>query len=99
MHIIGSDYIKLRDLGYIKSKSESELGYLCSDLDDKGIIIQEKNLAPKSYYYEYINSKDEVKIKENSTMKYKGIPKKCLKYKYYEEEEAIEVAFDGLKKK
>lgn len=48
MHIFGSDYLKLRELGYIKSKKDSQLGYLCSDIDHEGVIISEKNLAPKT---------------------------------------------------
>ena len=53
----------------IKSKEDASLGYLCSDIDNEGIIIYENNLAPKTYIYEYIDDKNK------STMKAKGIPK------------------------
>ncbi len=99
MQIFGEYYFKLKELGYIKSKSESKLGFLCSDIDDEGIIIYEKNLAPKTYKYEYINNKNEIKIKDDCIMKCKGIPKKCLKSDFYESESPVEVEFDGLKRK
>lgn len=99
LHIHGYAYIKLKELGYIKPKASSALGYLCSDIDDEGIIIKEKNLAPKTYNYEYINDRDEVYIKDTAVMKCKGIPKRCLKSDYYESEVPTEVQFNGLKKK
>ena len=39
LHIKGKYAQILFDLGYIKDKDNSELGYLCSDIDDEGIII------------------------------------------------------------
>ena len=99
LHIMGSDYIKLKELGYIRSKSDSQLGYLCSDVDKEGIIIHEKNLAPKTYKYEYINNKDELAINNKGVQKCKGIPKRCLKSEYYDMDKPVEVEFDGLKKK
>ena len=98
LHIFGEYHQKLVNQGLIKPKNESKLGYLCSDLDDEGIIIREKNLAPKSYMYEYINNKNEVFLGDKSVMKTKGIPKKTLKSKFYEEEKG-HVEFFGLKKK
>ena len=35
LHIFGEYYWKLKELGYIKPKSESQLGYLCGDIDDR----------------------------------------------------------------
>ena len=87
--------IKLEELEYIKDKVFSKLGYLCSDIDHEGIIISEKNLAPKTYKYKYINSKNEI----GEMNKCKGIPKKCLRSEYYDLDEPVEVEFDGLKKK
>ncbi len=55
LHILGKDAQKLEELGYIKSKNESKLGYLCADINDEGIITKEINLAPKTYIYEYID--------------------------------------------
>ncbi len=49
LHILGKDAQKLEELGYIKSKHESKLGYLCADINDEGIITKEINLAPKTY--------------------------------------------------
>src|SRR3982751_1875362 len=98
MHLIGSDYIKLKKLGYIRSKSDSQLGYLCSDIDGEGIIISEKNLAPKTYKHEYITNNDELFTNDKGVKKCKGIPKKCLKSEYYDADKPVEVEFDGLKK-
>ena len=98
IHIMGKDYKKLVELGYIKDKKESSLGYLCSDIDNEGVIIYEKNLAPKSYKYEYVDNLNTTKTDDDSVMKYKGIPKKNLKNEYYEDEKAVVVEFSGLKK-
>ena len=51
---------KLEKLGMIKTKHEASLGYLCSDIDNEGIIIYENNLAPKTYIYEYIDNQNDV---------------------------------------
>ena len=87
-------------------ESESKLGYLCSDIDDEGFIIYEKNLAPKSYRYEFINNKNEVYTGDEAIMKYKGIKKydhyndkAVLRAEYYDREDQVEVDFSGLKKK
>jgi len=99
LHLHGEAYLKLKELGYIKNKSESSLGFLCSDIDDEGIIIKERNMAPKTYKYEYVTNKNEVHINDICVMKCKGIPKKCLKSEYYEENTPVEVKFDGLQRK
>lgn len=57
LHIFGDAYHNLKEKGYIKDKANSELGFLCSDIKNEGIIIWEKNLAPKTYNYEYIDNK------------------------------------------
>ena len=75
LHILGEHKNKLEKLGMIKSKEDASLGYLCSDIDNEGIIIYENNLAPKTYIYEYIDNKNNVYDKNKSTMKAKGIPK------------------------
>ena len=62
-------------------------------------IPVKKNIAPKTYKHEYINNKNKIKIKDECIMKCKGIPKKCLKSDFYETESAVEVEFDGLKRK
>ena len=97
LHIKGEYYEKLNKMGYISDK----MGYLDNDIKNDGIIIKEKNLAPKCYFYEYINNKNEIKINENGTMKAKGIPKKCLEYNYYNEynKNKIICEFSGLRKK
>jgi hypothetical protein len=52
LHIIGNYADILKEKGYIKSKENSSLGFLCSDIDNEGIIINELNLAPKVNMYE-----------------------------------------------
>ena len=100
MHILDNHAQKLKGLGMIKSKNEASLGYLCSDIDNEGIIIYENNLAPKTYFYEYIDNKNDIHDKDNGTMKGKGIPHKCLNYKMYNDHKNIEpVKFSGLRKK
>ncbi len=74
LHISGASYKKLSALGYIKSKEHPELGFLSSDIKNEGIIMHEINISPKVYMYEYINNKNEVKIKGDAVMKGKGIP-------------------------
>ena len=98
LHIKADGYRKLIEKGYIIPKDQSKLGYMCSDIDDDGFIIYEKNLAPKTYCYEYITSKDKVSVSDLCTMKAKGIPKKCLNKSFYDDNEGHVVEFDGLKK-
>ena len=101
LHILGEYKNKLESLGMIKSKDNASLGYLCSDIDNEGVIIYENNLAPKTYFYEYIDNKNEIYDKDKGTTKGKGIPKKCLNhsmYNNYKNEEQI-VEFSGLRKK
>jgi predicted RNA-binding protein with EMAP domain len=76
LHILGKDAEKLKELGYIKNKENAKLGFLCSDIDDEGIIVKEINLAPKTYFYEYIDNKNIIHDKDHGTFKCKGIPKK-----------------------
>ena len=52
---------------------------MCSDIDDEGLIIYEKNLAPKTYCHESINSKNKLAINDLCTMKAKVIPKERMK--------------------
>lgn len=99
MHMSGEAYEKLKALGYIKDKKNSQLGYLCSDIDDEGIIFNEINLAPKCYLYEYINNKGEIKEDNKATMKCKGIVKKELRADLYKEEKKEELSFTSLRKK
>src|SRR5579885_1445130 len=99
LHLTGENYYKLKEMGLIKLKKDVTIGYLCSDIDDEGIIIKEINLAPKVYRYEFINNKNKVFINENCIMKSKGIPRKTLTYEMYDKEEPVEKSFHGLKKK
>jgi hypothetical protein len=106
LHLKASSYKKLVELGYIVTKDKAELGKLCSDIDNEGIIYRESNLAPKCYVYEYINNQNRIKNKDLGTMKLKGIPKKdmstgqaLLKYDDYVNEQAREVKFLTLTKK
>ena len=84
--------------GFIVDKDKSKLGEMCSDIDDNGFIIYEKNLAPKTYCYEYITSKEKLSISDQCTMKAKGIPKRCLNKEFYADNDGHKVEFDGLKK-
>ena len=101
LHILGKYKNKLEKLGMIKSKDEASLGYLCSDIDNEGIIIYENNLAPKTYFYEYIDNKNDIYDKNKATTKGKGIPKKCLNYNMYNnyKDKEQKVEFSGLRKK
>jgi hypothetical protein len=101
LHILGEHKDKLMKLGMIKSKEDSSLGYLCSDIDNEGVIIYENNLAPKTYFYEYIDNKNEVYDKNKGTKKGKGIPKKCLEFNMYSDykEKEQQITFSGLRKK
>ena len=56
LHISGDNARKLTEKGYIVTKENSKLGYLCSDIDDEGIIVKEINLGPKCYFYEYLTN-------------------------------------------
>lgn len=98
LHITGEGYKKLLAKGMIKTKAESSLGYLCSDIDNEGLIISEKNLAPKTYKYEYINNKNELCLNEKATMKCKGIPNRVLSHDIYDNETQKKLKFKGLKK-
>lgn len=94
LHLRGSDYFKLKEKGMIVDEDKSKLGFLCSDIDDEGVIIHEKNLGPKSYHYTYINNKNEI----GSTNKTKGIPKKLLKNNMFLKEQTKTVDMECLKK-
>jgi len=74
LHVYGEYAKVLEDNGFLVEKKNSDFGYLCSDIDDEGIILKEINLGPKSYMYIYLTSKGEVGI----VMKTKGIPKGYL---------------------
>ena len=69
LHILGEHKNKLEKMGMIKTKKEASLGYLCSDIDNEGVIIYENNLAPKTYFYEYIDN--EIFDKDKGTKKVK----------------------------
>ena len=99
LHILGKHYYKVLDAGYIKPKSAPEIGYLSSDIKNEGLIINEINLAPKTYMYEYINNKNEVKCDDHATMKCKGIPTKHLQHEHYRNDEPVPINMSGLKKK
>lgn len=74
LHMLGKHAEKLKSLGMIKTKVNSSLGYLCSDIKNEGVIIYENNLSPKMYFYESIDNKNDLKLKDLGTMKAKGIP-------------------------
>ncbi len=99
LHIKGVDYKKLKALGYIKSKDEAQLGDLTNDIDDEGLIYYEKNLAPKSYNYEYINDNGQIFDNKKSVIKMKGIGKKYLTKEMFDIEKPHVVKTEGLKKK
>ena len=101
-HIKKPAFDKLYAKGFIHIKHRKDdpdkLGYLTNDIKKGGIIIREKNLAPKNYMYEYINEVEELYVGDSAKMKCKGIPKKNLYYELYTKEEPTEVSFSGLKK-
>jgi hypothetical protein len=94
LHISGEAYFKLKAKGLIKTKADAQLGYLCSDIKNEGVILREMNLAPKTYLYESIGNQEDIKV----TMKCKGIPKKYLQELDYEQN-GRPVEFPSLKKK
>ena len=99
LHIYGADFKKLKALGLVKSKEDAELGLLTNDIKNEGLIFHEKNLAPKSYYYEYINDKGEMVDKNDCVIKMKGINKKYLCKLKFDLEAPDKVTVEGLKKK
>lgn len=99
MHITAEHEQLLRKKGYLVEKINAELGLLCSDIDDEGLIIYEKNLAPKLYRYEWIDQEGNIFIGDSGTMKGKGIPKKQLEASFYDDETPKVRSFWGLKKK
>ena len=105
LHLYGKDAMKLMEKGYIVSKENSQLGYLCNDIDKgDGIITKEINLAPKCYYYEYLTNDDKFHEEGDATFKCKGIPKRVLSHDLYNDSSSSSksgkvVEFSGLKKK
>lgn len=93
LHIIGKYAQKLQNLGMIETKKNASLGYLCSDIKNEGIIIFENNIAPKMYYYESIDNKNDLKLKDLGTMKAKGIP--CFDKSKPLKNEKDELIFDA----
>lgn len=71
LHISGTAHKKLVEMGYIVDEDKAELGMLCSDIKNEGLILKETNIASKNYYYHYIDNKN----KRKDTMKCKGLPK------------------------
>ena len=94
LHISGEAYLSLMKKGLIKTKKDATLGFLCSDIKNEGFIIDESNLAPKTYIYTYIDSTGKI----DTTYKCKGIPKKDLKKLDFEKHGRV-IPFDSLKKK
>ena len=108
LHLYGQDAEKLIEKGYIVSKENSKLGYLCNDIDKgDGLITKEINLAPKCYYYEYFTNDNKLHSDGDATFKCKGIPKKVLNAELFKNLESNDsesicnnvVEFSGLKKK
>jgi hypothetical protein len=93
LHIFGEHYKLLKEKGLIVDKKNSKLGYMCSDIDNEGIIIEEKNIAPKTYLYRYIDNSNKL----GKTNKCKGIPKDLLKEEFFENETG-DVEFTTFKK-
>ena len=54
LRITGQNFFKLKKLGYIPD--EEKLGYLSNDCKNDALIIFEKNIGPKVYYYEVIDN-------------------------------------------
>lgn len=100
LHISGSSHIKLVKMGLIKLEKESQLGLLCNDIDDEGLIFYEKCIAPKCYIYYYINEKGEIREKETGVMKCKAIPQDKLRTELFDDDENIdrEIEFFSMKR-
>lgn len=94
LHLKSYAYKILVEKGLILPKSQSKLGYLCSDISGEGIIFYERNMGPKSYLYDYINNQNEF----GSSMKTKGIPSRLLKKEYFELDNQPVVVMNGLRK-
>lgn len=71
VHITGQAHKKLNDLGYIR---DSELGYLCSDIDNDALVVNEVCHASKTYCDEYIDSEGNIYVGDSCKMIAKGIP-------------------------
>lgn len=99
LHILGHHYEKLKQLGFIDESDDCELGIMNNDVKQNGLIIKEKNLAPKSYRYEYINKKGYIANEQDCVMKMKGIQTKTLKYEFYDNQKAVVLQMQGLTKK
>ena len=76
MHVSGEAHQRLLATGAVMDESNSDLGFLCSDIDNAGLIIKEVNMGSKNYYYEYIDNTGKLFLNEDGVMKAKGIPKK-----------------------
>lgn len=74
MHIHGQHYHKLNELGLIKSKTNSKLGYMSNDTKNDGLIIREICIAPKCYMYEYIDKDGQIHTSNDAVVKGKGLP-------------------------
>ncbi len=81
--------------GLAVSKDICELGQLCSDIDNEGIILREINLGPKNYLYECIDETGNYEI----VMKTKGIDKKLLEKSFYEKAEPHKLTMENRLKK
>jgi len=95
LHLKSEAHKILVSKGLILPKSDSRLGYLCSDIKNEGLIYYERNMGPKSYRYEYVDNKD---MLVDSTMKTKGIPSRLLKKEYFDVDNKPVVEMDGLRK-
>jgi len=94
LHVYGEFAKILEKNGFLTEKKNSDFGFLCSDIDDEGIIIREINLGPKSYMYEYITIKGEFGV----VMKTKGVPKEYLKINLFNNEKTEEIKFNNPNK-
>jgi hypothetical protein len=95
MHIYGSAAKKLNEMGYITTKENAKLGYLCSDIKNEGVIIHEINEAPKTYMYSYIDNTNTVKYNDTAKLVCKGIPKEDKSRALYDENNKIKLDKDG----
>jgi hypothetical protein len=106
MHVSGEAHQRLMDLGVVMDEDDSGLGFLCSDIDNAGLIIREVNMGSKNYYYEYIDNTGKLFLNENGTMKAKGIPKKdvlgtgekIVTSSLWDEQVAKPIGFTSMKK-